>query len=89
MDIHSDTAPPIILNVWDRDSHVGKDSFDFLGRAAIFPKDANFSTDESIPEPKWHKIKMSFEENAPHKGKILVSFSIIDPAKLEFQKHRG
>lgn len=38
-----DTAPPIVLNVWDRDGVLETD--DFLGRAIIFINEASYSTD--------------------------------------------
>ena len=69
-------APPIILNIWDKDEGV-LDSDDFIGRAVIFLKDAAFSSDDSIPDPKWHKIVMGFSDNEPSIGEILCSFSIV------------
>jgi hypothetical protein len=52
-------APPIILNIYDKDEGVLDDD-DFLGRAIIPLEDAAYSTDDTIPEPKWHKVVMSF-----------------------------
>jgi hypothetical protein len=69
-------APPIILNIWDKDEGV-LDSDDFIGRAVIFLKDASYNEEDSIPAPKWHKIVMGFSENEPSIGEILVSFSIV------------
>jgi hypothetical protein len=69
-------APPIILNIWDKDGGV-METDDFLGRAVIFLKDASYSQDEKIPEPKWHKIQMGFSENDPSVGEVLCSFSVV------------
>lgn len=30
-----ETAPPIVMNIWDRDSGLIKESYDFLGRCTI------------------------------------------------------
>jgi len=41
-----DDAPPIILNIWDKDTGAF-DGDDFLGRSVIFLKDASLSTDDT------------------------------------------
>jgi len=76
-------APPIILNIWDKDEGV-LDSDDFIGRAVIFLKDASYNEEDSIPEPKWHKVVMGFSENEPSIGEILCSFSIV-PDDFQFK----
>ena len=52
-------APPIVLNIWDKDEGILATD-DFIGRAVVFLKDASFSEDDTIPEPKWHKVTMGF-----------------------------
>jgi Ca2+-dependent lipid-binding protein len=69
-------APPIILNIWDKDTAI-LDSDDFIGRAVVFLKDAAISNDDTIPEPKWHNVIMGFSENEPSIGQILCSFSVV------------
>lgn len=58
------TAPPIILNVWDSDHF--KD--DFLGRAVICLNEASTADNDMIPEPKWHDIRMGFDNLDPTCG---------------------
>lgn len=72
-----DDAPPIILNIWDRDEATF-DSDDFLGRSVIYLKDTAFSNDDTIPVPKWHKIVMGFTDNEPSIGEVLCSFSVVN-----------
>ena len=70
-------APPIVLNIWDEDLGV-LESNDFIGRAVIFLSDTNYSTDDVIPEPTWHKVRMGFSgDKEPSKGEILCSFSVV------------
>jgi hypothetical protein len=71
-----ETAPPIVLNIWDKDFGIVGSEDDFMGRAVIPIEDSAHSQDDSIPIPKWHKIRMGFNENDPSLGEILVSFSI-------------
>lgn len=52
-------APPIILNIWDKDEGAFSND-DFIGRAVIPLNDAATSEDDTIPEPKWHKVVMGF-----------------------------
>ena len=56
-DMYND-APPICLNIWDKDEMLDGD--DFLGRCVVHLKDTSYSQDDTIPEPKWHDIKMGF-----------------------------
>lgn len=70
-----ETAPPIVLNIWDKDIGI-IDSEDFMGRAVISIKDASKSDNDTIPTPKWHKVRMGFNDDEPSFGEILVSFSI-------------
>ena len=60
-------APPIILNVFDEDPGYF-DADDYLGRAEIFLKDAQYSTDDTIKEPSWHPIKFGIGDDAPSCG---------------------
>lgn len=55
------------------------ESDDFIGRAVIFLKDVNFSTDNRVPVPNWFPVGMGFgEEDSTMQGEILVSFSIVE-----------
>lgn len=64
-----ETAPPIVLNVWDKDDGILDSTDDFMGRAVIFlnsgvgneASNAVISQDDSIPAvPRWHPIRMGF-----------------------------
>lgn len=48
-----------------------------MGRAIIFIKDAAYSEDDTIPEPKWHKVVMGFSDTEDSIGEVLCSFSIV------------
>ena len=82
-----DTAPPIILEVWDEDKEFLDNTDDFLGRAvikledasAIFKFDESDSSLESPPYPKWHKLRMGSKETDLECGEILCSFFITSP----------
>ena len=79
-------APPVILEVFDADVGLISDSADFLGRAVINIKDANYTQDKlTIPTPKWHDIKFGVEESSPACGGILVSFAIVKDEEI-FEK---
>lgn len=56
-----ENAPPIVMNIWDKDGAFDAD--DFLGRCVVYLKDANYSTDDTIPRPTWHDIKIGFDES--------------------------
>ena len=73
-------APPVVLDIFDQDTGPF-DSDDFIGRAVISLNKASVSYDETIPKPKWHDVKLGFNENEPVTGQILVSFSVLDPKK--------
>lgn len=60
-----ETAPPIVLNIWDRDSGIIDNEDDFVGRAVIPISEAACSNNHSIPTPKWHKIRTGFGDNEP------------------------
>jgi C2 domain len=56
-----ESAPPIILNIWDEDNDLLSKNNEFIGRATIFMRDAVYSQDDTIPTlPKWHPIKLGF-----------------------------
>ena len=74
--MQKDDAPPIILNMWDRDEGAF-DNDDFLGRAVIYLKDAALSEDDNITFPKGHKVVMGFTDNEPSIGEVLCSFSLV------------
>jgi len=71
-----ESAPPIILNVWDSDTDLLDSTDDFLGRAVIYLKDAStnleFGDDESkcntVPKPIWHDIRIGFDDKEPACG---------------------
>ena len=78
-------APPVILNIWDTDyGSASKDNY--IGRAVIKLADAasNLSEEnkdldcDSVPRPKWHPIRIGFDEKSPIAGEILCSFIIAD-----------
>ena len=79
-----ESAPPIILNVWDHDSALFDSTDDFLGRAVIYLQDAStnleFGDDESryneVPKPIWHDIRFGFDASMPACGQILCSFVV-------------
>jgi hypothetical protein len=56
-------APPIVLNVWDKDDLL--DSDDYLGRCVVKLSDASISEDDTIPIPKWHDMRMGFSDKDP------------------------
>ena len=78
-------APPLILNIWDTDSgSASKDNY--IGRAAVKLSEAasNLSEEnkgmdlDSVPRPKWHPIRIGFDDESPAAGEILCSFIIAD-----------
>ena len=82
-----DNAPPIVLNIWDRDEDILDSTDDYLGRAVIYLKDASSNLSEGgggeddahcnrIPQPKWHDIRVGFDETQPPCGQVLCSFII-------------
>ena len=77
-------APPIVLEIYDRDTGIFA-SDDYIGRAVIDITEDNHTKDDTIAQPKWHPVKLGFQENEPEMGRILVSISILDPGK-EFAK---
>jgi hypothetical protein len=46
--------PPFVLDIYDKDT-LGED---FICRSLINLKDANFSLDDEIPDPKWHDCRL-------------------------------
>ncbi len=64
-DLQND-APPVVLNIWDKDELLDGD--DYLGRCVVKLNEASISTDDRIPEPKWHDIKIGFLESDPPCG---------------------
>jgi len=79
-----ENAPPIVLNVWDHDSAIISDTADFLGRAVIYLQDASsnleFGDDEAkcneVPKPKWHDVRIGYDDSTPACGQVLVSFIV-------------
>ena len=45
-----DTAPPVVLNIWDKDEDLLDSTDDYLGRAVVYLKDAssNLTMNESL-----------------------------------------
>lgn len=72
-----DNAPPIVLNVWDKDTGPF-DSDDYLGRCVVYIKEASITKDDRIPEPKWHDIRLGFSDSDPACGQMLVSFAVVE-----------
>jgi len=72
---NSEELPPFLLDIYDEDDGVGS-SDDFLGRATIKAEDAAVSTDNTIPDPKWHPVKVN--NGAPTCGEVLVAFTIVE-----------
>lgn len=60
-------APPVVFNIWDKDDAI-LDADDYLGRCVVFLNDAAVSNDDTIPEPRWHDIKIGFSEKDPACG---------------------
>lgn len=81
-----ETAPPIVFNIWDRDEDLLDSTDDYLGRAVIYLNEASSNLTEhgseddiyanNIPKPKWHDIRVGFDETQPACGQVLVSFVI-------------
>lgn len=67
-----DTAPPIIVQVWDYDAGSNDDIMGIctinMASIAVNP--------ESCPRPEWHKLSLGSDET--QEGEILVSFMIVD-----------
>ena len=89
MDIEFDghNAPPIVLNLYDKDEDLlDLDGDDFLGRAMIKLSEASivrtmYDSKENcnkIPQPKWHDLKAGFQEHLPACGQVLCSFAIVE-----------
>jgi hypothetical protein len=47
-------------------------------------KDTEYSENDEIPLPKWHKVVMGFSDKEPSIGEVLCSFSIV-PDDYEFR----
>lgn len=54
---------------------MGPDSEDFLSRALIYIKDIDYSVDDTIPVPKWHKLY--YKTGGAVSGEVLLSFAIV------------
>ena len=71
-------APPVVFNIWDNDDSILDAADDFLGRSVVYLNKASISNDDTIPEPKWHDIKVSFQESDPACGQMLCSFAVVE-----------
>jgi len=58
----------------------------FIGRSIIFLTDASYSTDQTIPKPRWHKVTIGNNENESQTGEILCSFSILEEESKDNKK---
>jgi len=76
--MHRDQAPPLILNIYDSDAGSMMDSDDFLGRAIIDLNDCSLSEGDQIPDPRWHRLVMGTDKNAPAMGEILCSLALVE-----------
>jgi hypothetical protein len=65
--------PPFLLDIYDWDM-IGDD--DFIARAVITIDEANYTTGNDIPKPKWHPMKL--KQNAPPCGEVLASFAVVE-----------
>ena len=70
-------APPVVMNIWDSDEGAF-DKDDYLGRCVVYLNDAAVTNDDTIPEPKWHNIRIGFSEKDPPCGQVLCSFSLVE-----------
>ncbi len=75
--LSKEEAPPLIMNIWDKDEGMMDSTDDFLGRAIIDLRDAAISEDDSVPMPTWHKVVGGFDADAQSIGEILCSFSCV------------
>lgn len=66
------------MNIWDYDDGMLDSDPDYLGRCVVYMKDAARSEDNTIPEPKWHPIRIGFNEKDPTCGEMLVSFAFVE-----------
>jgi hypothetical protein len=57
----------VVLNIWDHDDSV-LDGDDYLGRCVVYLNEAAIVNDDTIPQPKWHDIKIGFNETDPASG---------------------
>lgn len=71
-------APPVVLNIWDKDEELLDSTDDYLGRCVVYLNNAAVSHDDRIPEPKWHDIRIGFSDKEPACGQMLVSFSLVE-----------
>jgi hypothetical protein len=60
----------MIFDIFDSDGMLDGD--DYLARSVVEFKDAAVSHDDTLPRPKWHKVRMS--PKAPECGEVLCSF---------------
>ncbi len=51
-----DDLPPFICDVYDWD--LGPLEDDYIARAIIPIKECSYSTDSTVPRPKWHPFKI-------------------------------
>ena len=70
-----DTAPPVVLNIWDKDDLLDAD--DYLGRCVVYLNNASITEDDKIPEPRWHDIRLGFGDKEPPCGQMLCSFAVV------------
>jgi hypothetical protein len=76
--MNKDTAPPVILNIYDSDAGSFMDDDDFLGRAIVDLRDCSLEEGDALPDPRWHKLVMGFDKDAPSMGEILCSFALVE-----------
>jgi C2 domain len=75
----NDELPPMIVTVFDHDKKmIGDDEYEFLGSTVVNFKPENNVTDPRlVPEPKWYSIAQDKNSSV---GKILLSFTVLDPS---------
>lgn len=68
--------PPIIVDVYDKDQNlIGGDTNDFIARAVLAVQNLEYSTDDTILEPKWYDL--FYMTGGAVSGQILLSFAIV------------
>ena len=71
-----ENMPPIIVDVYDKDQNlIGGDTNDFIARAVLAVQKLEYSTDDTILEPKWYDL--FYMTGGAVSGQILLSFAIV------------
>ena len=68
-----ETAPPVIVQVWDHD--IGFNSDDLIGLCELSMKKMRINPEE-FPRPNWYKLSLGTKDS--EEGEILMSFALFD-----------